>query len=303
MQYMSLVQTKAIIGLVLTSLFWSGNIFVSKFLIGVVPPSLLNLIRWGLAILVLLPFVYPQLRGSFYLVKDSWQSLSFFGFLGVTSYNALLYTAAYTTSGLNIAVISTVTPILTVVLAWRFLGEKPGYIELFGFLFGLLGVLILLSKGSLQNLLHLVFSYGDFWMLIACVFWALYTVFLKKMPPKLNPLLFMFFSTAFGFLLAVPFVVWELINTEVQIHINLEVSLALLYVGVFPSIFGYLFFNFGVRVLGSQMASLNSYLIPVFAAIIGILFLNEKVEIFHFVSQVAVFFGFCLVIFGSKKGN
>ena len=301
MQYTSSVQIKAILGLALTSLFWSGNIFVSKLLIGLVPPYLLNLLRWGIAILVLLPFVYPQLRGSLSLVKESWRSLSFFGFLGVTIYNAFLYTAAYTTSGLNIAVISTVTPILTVVLAWRFLGEKPGYLESFGFIFGFFGVLMLLSKGSLQNLLNLVFSYGDFWMLTACFFWALYTVFLKKIPPKLNPLLFMFFATVFGFILATPFTVWEQFNTEVQLQITVEVSLALLYVGIFPSIFSYLLFNYGVRILGSQTASLNAYLIPIFTAIIGILFLNEKIEVFHFISQLMVFIGFCLVLFGRNK--
>ena len=297
---MSSVQIKAILGLVFTSLFWSGNIFVSKLLIGVVPPYLLNLLRWGIAILVLLPFVYPQLRSSLSLVKESWRSLSFFGFLGVTTYNAFLYTAAYTTSGLNIAVISTITPILTILLAWRFLGERPGYIESFGFLFGMFGVLVLLSKGSLQNLLHLVFSYGDFWMLTACLFWALYTVFLKKIPPKLNPLLFMFFSTVFGFVLAMPFAIWEQINTDIQLQITVEASLALLYVGIFPSIFSYLLFNYGVRNLGSQTASLNAYLIPIFTAIIGILFLNEKIEIFHFISQLMVFIVFCLVLFGRK---
>jgi len=300
MQFISSLQTKALIGLVFTSLFWSGNIFVSKLLIGLIPPHTLNLLRWGIAILVLLPFVYPQLRNSLVVVKKSWRSLSFFGFLGVTTYNAFLYTAAYTTSGLNIAVISTITPILTVVMAWRFLGERPRLLQSCGFMFGLLGVLILLSKGSVQNLLNLAFSYGDFWMLAACFFWALYAVFLKKMPSKLNPLLFMFFSTVFGFILAVPFTIWEQINTEIELQITLEASLALIYVGVFPSIISYLFFNFGVKILGSQTASLNSYLIPIFTAIIGILLLNEKVEVFHFISQAVVFVGFCLVLSGRK---
>ena len=297
------IQIKAILGLVFTSLFWSGNIFVSKLLIGVVPPNLLNFLRWGIAIIVLLPFVYPQLRGSLSVVKSSWLSLCFFGFLGVTTYNAFLYTAAYTTASLNIAVISTITPLLTIILAWQFLGDRPRYIELLGFLLGLFGVLVLLSKGSLQNLLHMVFSYGDLWMLVACLFWAVYTVFVKKIPSKLSPILFIFFSTVFGFVLAIPFVVWEQINTEIHFQFSMQACLALLYVGIFPSVFSYLLYNNGVRVLGSKTASLCSYLIPVFTAIMGVVLLSEKLELFHFISQLMVFIGFCLALFGRKYSN
>ena len=83
----------------------------------------------------------------------------------------------------------------------------------------------------------------------------------------------------------------------------MQASLALLYVGIFPSIFSYLLYNNGVRVLGSKTASLCSYLIPVFTAIMGVVLLSEKLELFHFISQLMVFSGFCFALFGRKHNS
>lgn len=293
----------AIVGLILTSLFWAGNIFVSKLLIGVIPPFTLNLFRWGIALLVLLPFVLPRIQEALPQVRSSWRSLSIFGFLGVTTYNAFLYTAAYTTSGLNIAVISTITPLLTIIFAWWFLRQKPNAKELLGFIFGLCGVLYLMSEGKIGFLMQLKFVEGDIWMLSACLFWAIYTVYLVKRPSNLSPVLFMFFTTVFGFLLALPVTVYELTITQTQLSISFEVLLALIYVGIFPSIASYLLFNYGVSVLGSQTASLCAYLIPVFTAIIGIVFLEEAIEVFHIGGQSLVFIGFCLALWGRNSDN
>ena len=286
----------AMFGLVLTSLFWAGNIFVSKLLIGVVPPFTLNFLRWMIAVIVLLPFVWPNIQTLSEMNKQAWLSLAIYGFLGVTIYNAFLYTAAYTTSGLNIAVISTITPLLTFVFAWLFLGDRPSRNQMIGFLFGITGVLVLLSSGDLSSLLQLAFNYGDIWMLLACLGWAIYTVFLVKKPSQLTPVFFMFITTILGLLMALPMVVWELTQAESQFKFSQTVVIALLYVGIFPSVCSYLLFNYGVSVLGSQTASLCAYLIPVFTAIIGILFLQEGIHWYHLVSQFLVLLGFCLTL-------
>ena len=290
----------AMLGLFLTSLFWAGNIFVSKLLIGVIPPFTLNFLRWMIAVIVLLPFIWSNIHALSGMNKQAWLSLSVYGFLGVTIYNAFLYTAAYTTSGLNIAVISTITPLLTFVFAWLFLGDRPSRNQMIGFVFGITGVLVLLSSGNVVSLLRLAFSHGDIWMLLACLGWAIYTVFLVKKPSQLTPIIFMFITTTLGLLMALPMVVWELTQIELQLEFSQTVVISLVYVGIFPSVCSYLLFNYGVSVLGSQTASLCAYLIPVFTAIIGILFLQEGIHLYHLVSQFLVLLGFCLTL---NKGH
>lgn len=286
----------AIVGLVLTSSFWAGNIFVSKVLIGVVPPFTLNLFRWIVALIILMPFALLALRQALPTFKQAWFKLSIYGFLSVTVYNAFLYNAAYTTEGINIAVISTITPLLTFIIAWVFFGDKPNRRQTVGFVFGISGVLLLISKGKLSALLQLAFSNGDIWMLSACLSWAIYTAYLVKKPQGIPPIAFLVVIILWGILLALPFAAWEVFEGKVDIQFNQTVVFSLIYVGIFPSVCSYLFFNHGVSVLGSQTASLCAYLIPVFTAIIGILFLQEAIHWFHIVSQLLVFVGFYLAL-------
>lgn len=301
MNSISSSRSVAIIGLVLTSLFWSGNIFISKILIDIVPPFTLNMIRWLIAILVLSPFALPSLVRLWPIIKRSWLQLSVYGFLGVTVYNAFLYNAAYTTDGLNIAVISTVTPLFTFIFAWMFFGDKPSVHQMVGFVFGICGVLLLISQGSLSVFQQLAFNNGDIWMLSASLAWAVYTAYLVKKPQGLPSIVFMFATTVLGILMALPSVVWEFSQGHIIAQFNQTVILSLVYIGIFPSVCSYLFFNHGVSVLGSQTASLCAYLIPVFTAIIGILFLQESIHWYHVVSQILVFVGFYLALMKSKS--
>ncbi len=286
----------AIIGLVLTSLFWAGNIFVSKILVGVIPPFTLNLFRWLIALAVLVPFAVPVLRQALPVIKQSWFKLSIYAFLSVTVYNAFLYNAAYTTDGINIAVINTVIPLLTFIMAWVFFGDSPSRRQMIGFVFGISGVLLLISKGNMSVLQQLAFSDGDIWMLSASFSWAAYTAYLVRKPQGIPPIVFLFVTIILGIFFALPFAAWEAYQGEGDMDFTRTVIFSLTYVGIFPSVCSYLFFNHGVSVLGSQTASLCAYLIPVFTAIIGILFLKEEIHWFHIASQLLVFIGFYLAL-------
>ena len=163
-----------------------------------------------------------------------------------------------------------------------------------GFVFGICGVLLLISQGSLSVFQQLAFNNGDIWMLSASLAWAVYTAYLVKKPQGLPSIVFMFATTVLGILMALPSVVWEFSQGHIIAQFNQTVILSLVYIGIFPSVCSYLFFNHGVSVLGSQTASLCAYLIPVFTAIIGILFLQESIHWYHVVSQILVFVGFYL---------
>src|SRR5690348_13039077 len=47
----------------LTSLFWSGNVVIGRYIAGYIPPITVSVIRWGGAFLLLLPLaIRPLLR-------------------------------------------------------------------------------------------------------------------------------------------------------------------------------------------------------------------------------------------------
>lgn len=301
MQYQHCFSTRtlAIVGLILTNVFWVGNIYVSKVFVGVVPPFTLNIYRWLIAALILTPFALKEVKTSWPLIRQSWLKLSFFGFLSIAVYNAFLYSAAHTTAGINIAVISSLTPLLTFIFTWLFFGLKPSRLQVIGFFFGISGVLLLISKGSSDVLLTLRFHLGDLLMFLACLAWSLYTAFLVKRPTSLSAVVFLYATIILGVLISMPMMLLEY-QLVGGFHLNKKVLLGLIYIGLFPSLFSYLFYNNGVRVLGPQIASLSLYLLPVFTAIMSIIFLKETIHWFHIVSQLLVFIGFCFALLQTR---
>ena len=68
--------------------------------------------------------------------------------LGVTAFNALLYTGARTTSALNLSLIATSTPVFIILLARVFLREKLTTRKVLGLAAALGGVLLLITGGK-----------------------------------------------------------------------------------------------------------------------------------------------------------
>ena len=76
MSLLSGLRDRPFLLLTLTSLFWSGNAVVGRAYVDVIPPIALATIRWSLAFLILLPFVWPTLAGkrrSFAGMQGSWR--------------------------------------------------------------------------------------------------------------------------------------------------------------------------------------------------------------------------------------
>ena len=69
-------------------LLWAGNAIVGRLVRAAVPPMTLNLLRWSIALLILLPLGRAMLRSGSGLWQD-WRRYSLLGLLGVGLYNSL----------------------------------------------------------------------------------------------------------------------------------------------------------------------------------------------------------------------
>ncbi|MCW8893705.1 MAG: DMT family transporter, partial [Deltaproteobacteria bacterium] len=72
------------------------------------------------------------------------------------------------------------------------------------------------------------------------------------------------------------------------------VVLSLLYVAVCPSILAYLCWNRGILEIGANRAGLYINLIPLFAALLAVLFLGEGFQNYHLTGIVLIFTGLLL---------
>ena len=294
--------TYGILLAIVAVLIWSGNFVIARGIYKQVPPVSLAFYRWATASIIILPIAFRSLKKDWTLIKQSWKIILFASITGVTLFNSFIYIGAHYTSAINLALIgNTVSPITSVILAAIFLNEKITKIKLGGILLCLTGILFLLSKGSLQNLLALHFSAGDGWVTLAALSFAVYNIFVRKKPASIAPLSFLGATFITGTLILFPFFLWESSSQLTTWDTNLY--FIIIYLGLGTSIISFFCWNYSIKQIGAGRTSLFGNLIPVFSSIEAVLFLREPFTVIHMVSIVFVFAGLILANISSRNKN
>lgn len=278
--------------LTLATLFWAGNAIVGRALYAEIPPVTFAFWRWALASMVLLPFSWRHLRRDWPQIVRAWPTMLMLSVLGVSTFNALLYEAAHTTTATSIALIQTAMPATIVVLSLLLFGERVSLRAGVGVALSIAGALVVVAHGSLAVLAHLHFLPGDLLMLLAVLFYALYSVLLRKRP-AIHALSFLNVTFVVGALALLPLYLWEY-SVRGAPSMRAEVMAAFAYVAIFPSILAYLFWNHGVAAIGANRTGLFMCLVPVFASALAILLLGETLHVFHIVGLGLIVGGFLL---------
>ncbi len=290
-----------ILMLTLPPLMWAGNAVVGRMLVGAVPPLALNLMRWVLALLILLPLGWRVLArpGTLEAVRRRWLYLAALGLLGMGSYNALLYGALQTSTPINVTLIAASTPICVLMMGTLFHGIRVRRVEAYGSVLSILGVAVVLSRGDWQTLLAIRWVPGDVLMLGAVVAWSGYTWLLARPPahmtgearPRWDWAEFLLLQVAFG-------CVWAGLSAAVEqqvepqaIHWSPLVWAGWAYVAIGPSVLAYWCWGRGVAAVGPALAAFFANLTPVFAAVMSAALLGDPPQTYHVVAFVLIALG------------
>lgn len=284
---------------VLATLIWAGNFIIARGVIKDIPPVTLSFYRWLSATVLLLPFAWKYIPQSVQLVKERPWFFLLSAVTGVSMFNTFVYIAGHYSTAINMALLGTCTsPVISVVLARIFLKERIPLLRVAGMIVCIAGVLLLLSKGDFQNLVSFRFTKGDWWILAAALTFAIYNTSVKKKPPSMAPVSFLFTVFLIGTLILVPFYFYEW-EHKGGISIDLSNIGAILYLGLGASVICFLIWNKAIAALGSGRTALFGNLIPVFSSIEAVVLLNEKISTIHIISFILVVAG--LVIANLKK--
>ena len=284
----------AIILLIASSFFWSGNFFSGKLaFLSDLTPFKLSFFRWILALLILLPFTYAQIIKDLEYYKKNILLMTVISILGVTIFNSFTYISLQTTLVINSTLMASVAPVMMIGFSWLIFRTKTTTLQFTGIILSLLGAFAIILKGSLNNLYNLYFTAGDLWMLGAVVSWCLYSVLLKKIDSKTSQLANLEVMIIIGVIFIIPFYIMESFNSTYLPSTGLDLAI-IGYVAVFASIVAFFSWNKGVSIIGPNRASLFLHLIPVFSAIWAVSFLNEKFAFFHVIGVLFILSGIIL---------
>jgi drug/metabolite transporter (DMT)-like permease len=287
-------QSRAITGYFLVlaaTAIWSGNFIVARGLSNSIPPVTLAFLRWATATIVLMPFAIRSLCREIKIVRKHLGYLSLTALLGVTVFNPLVYIAAHTSNALNLSLISVCSPAFIVVFARIFLQDPFTFRRLTGTIVATSGVVLLITDGKFQRLVNLTFSQGDLWMVFGAAIFALYSILAKVKPRELSIIVFLVSTFSLGVLFMLPWLVWEWTQTAYVIDLSSTVVVAIVYLGVGPSLLAFLFWNQAIAIIGPVRAAFVYYCLPLFSGVEALLLLNEGVHAVHALSGVLILTG------------
>ena len=268
----------------------ASNLVVARGGVEFVPPISLAFWRWAVVVLILLPFTFSLLIKNLKLIKKEFKKLFFLGAMGCGVCGAFPFLAGETTTVTNMGIIYTSSPIFIILISAIFFNEKINFIKIIGLVTCLIGVLAIIIKGDFNLLLNLNFTIGDLWMLAASIGWALYSIYLFYWKSEL-PIFQRFILVAFfGVISLFPFYIIEEVVVQRTLF-NSQFFLWVVFAAISPGIIAFTLYTKAQKILGASLTGFTLYIFTIYAAIYGLIFFDEKLESFHYIGTVLVFFG------------
>lgn len=271
--------------LILANLFWAGNLIFGTFVVDEMSPFWITFIRWSLASLILIPTSFLLEKPEWSTVKEEWFPLLGMGILGIAGYNIVLMAALESTSATNAAFVNALNPGIIVLFSFIFLREKLSRMQITGLVLSIFGVLVILTKGNINDFLTIRYNKGDLFIIVTVVLWTFYSIIGKRL--KTPPITATAVSTIFSCILLLPFALMGGIKLSLLGPLTI---VGLIYMVIFPSVLSTVLWNFAVRGVGVNKSGVSMNLIPVFTALIA-LTLGEGITAVQIVGGLLVLSG------------
>jgi drug/metabolite transporter (DMT)-like permease len=273
----------------------AGTVFIAvKAVSNEMPPWMMCCLRSLISAVVLLPFAASHRREVIEFLRKNWLESLLIGAMGLGLTQGLIFTALGLTSAVNVGIVFALGPIFTMVIAFIVLHEDMNGWQGIGSAIAFCGVVLIAVQGSFARLIGLQIGFGDLVALGSAVFFAGYTVLLKRANFKLERIPLLVILLFGGSLGSLPFALWEVWTGE---HSNLALKgyLALLYCGIIGGSVMYFLFNLSIETLGASRAGTLVYTQPIFVAVFAWLILSEQIEWYHYVGAALVAVGVLFV--------
>jgi drug/metabolite transporter (DMT)-like permease len=273
---------------------WSSNYLIARLADGVIPPHALAFWRWALAFALLLPFVGAGLLAKRQAALREWRHLLVLGALGMWICGAWVYIGAHTTSAANIGLIYAAAPVAIAIVSAVVLHERLAAVQWLAMASALAGVVFVIARGDLGNLLALRFVPGDGWIVATTTAWTAYSVLLKRWPSALGPGERLAAIILGGLVILGPFTVWEAMHAP-ELPFTPRALLLVILAAVLPGVLSYGAYSLLQREIGAARTAPMLYLSPVYAAFGAWWVLGEPPRWYHGVGAALILPGIWLV--------
>lgn len=290
--------------LVLLFVIWSNSFTAIKHLRQILSPMELVLARFlpvSIICLVYLALDGKRLRESVTLLRTSWIRLIALGFFGGIGYNYFLYLGQSEIKPGAAALLTTLAPLFTLLLAIPLLKEKVPVRRVMGIIVAFLGLYVVVrwgrvGLGRVTGISHAEVKYALI-AALAPLSWSIYTIIGKDLVKRSSPVTVTYLALIIG---TVPLLLradggfFRTIASMDHSH-----WIALAYLSLFCTIIGFWIWVLGLKHLPATSVASFVYLNPPFAALFGWLLFDEEITVMFLAGSAVVLAGLYMAQLGN----
>lgn len=280
--------------LILTTVIWGGTFVAAKVIVAGMHPLIAASTRFILAFLVLLPLMLFYEGANAKIRLRDIPILSALGATGIFLYNIFFFYGLQRTTAMNGSLLVAAGPAITAVFSALFLKEKLSLKQVLGFIISLVGVLVIVTKGSPGVLMKLQVNSGDLMLAVSTTSWSVYSILGKVAVGRFNPLISTTYAFGFGAVFLTLFAA-PLWSKETFVQFTPVVIYCLLFLAVIASALCFVIWFRGIERIGASKAAIFQNIVPLSASTLAIILLGEELRAFHLIGAVFILGGVSLV--------
>jgi drug/metabolite transporter (DMT)-like permease len=284
----------ALLYILISVSLWGFAFPLIKVTLDFVPPLVIGYFRYLLASLPFVGYVVYKngWRGTLELLKDGWGimlalALTMVTFPNITQNFGLLYT----TSSLA-ALISTVAPVFTVIIAITFLKESKHTLKIIGLIIALFASLLIVFYTGLN--VSGSSMVGNFLIFLTAVSYGVCGVIGKIALKTKSPIQVVGFSMFIGAILLIPLSIIIQEPIDWPVGLSATVWWYLILLTLLPCMLATFTWYVALRAHEISRQVLFTYLIPIFAAVFAYYMLGEVLSVVTIFLGVLIFVGIVL---------
>ncbi|MBQ0770148.1 MAG: DMT family transporter [Bizionia sp.] len=228
-------------------------------------------------------------------------TLFFAAIFGVATNMLMFFKGLEYTSPIHAAVITTIVPIIVLILSTFYLKERFTTLKVIGVILAFIGAIVLTIYGKSTRVGDNV-PLGNLLVLINAISYSIYIIIIKKLTYKYHPFTFIKWVFLFGLILVTPFGISEFVAIDYNSFTPyIYFSIAFVVVG---ATFGTYTLNpLALRHLKASTVSIFIYIQPVIAGIFAIIMGSDSLSSVKLIASALIFTGVYLVTKKPKTKN
>ena len=290
------------IKLFLVPLFFGGTFIAGRIISVHLPPLTSAFLRFLLASFCLVLFVL-KIYGKFPRVNfPQFLLIIALGLTGVAGYSFFLFSGLKFITASRASMIISLNPSIITILSVLIFKDKFTKFKFTGIILSLTGALIVISQGNLQIILQGNIGWGELFILGCVVCWSSFTVLGKIIMKDLKPIIAITYACLAGtIILILPAYLEDVLQNIMQY--SLEVWLSVFVLGFLGTALAFTWFYEGIDKIGPSRAGIFINFVPIFATLMAVLILREKLSPSLIVGAIFVVSGVYLTNYQAKNIN